>query len=63
MQEFNTQQRQLILEGLRYVRSSRRLAFREPLAPPDQTREGDIRMISELIAELSDSGEAAVTSR
>jgi hypothetical protein len=61
MQEFNTQQRELLLEGLRYLRSSRRLAFREPLAPPNEQREGDLRIISDLMLQLSDSNESTVS--
>ncbi len=63
MQEFSTHQRELLLEGLRYVRSSRRLAFREPLASPDEQREGDLRVISELMLQLSDSDESMVSAK
>lgn len=63
MQEFNTQQRELLLEGLRYIRSTRRLAFREPLAPVDEQRESDLRVISELMLQLSDSSESTVAAK
>ncbi len=63
MQEFSTHQRELLLEGLRYVRSSRRLAFREPLAPASEEREGDLRVISELMLQLTDSDESTVSAK
>lgn len=63
MQEFSTHQRELLLEGLRYVRSSRRLAFREPLAPANEEREGDLRVISELMLQLTDSDESTVSAK
>ena len=50
--ELNVQQRDLVMEGLRYIRSARRLAFREPLAPPDAKRESELREIAELLAQL-----------
>lgn len=50
--ELNGNQRELLLEGLRYLRSSRRYEFRDPLAPPDARREGDLRKIAELIDQL-----------
>lgn len=54
--ELTAQQRQLVLEGLRYVRSSRRFEFREPSAPRDERRETDLRVISELIGQLDEGG-------
>jgi len=54
--ELSAQQRELVLEGLRYVRSSRRLEFREPSAPRDQRRDADLRMVCELIGQLDPAG-------
>jgi hypothetical protein len=59
--ELTPQQRDLVLEGLRYVRSSRRFEFRETSAPPDERREGDLRMIGELMGQLDST--AAVPTR
>lgn len=50
--ELTQQQRDLVLEGLRYVRSSRRFEFRNPLAPRDERRDTDLRVIAELITSL-----------
>ncbi|MBI5758627.1 MAG: hypothetical protein HZA46_08925 [Planctomycetales bacterium] len=46
------QQRDLVLQGLRYIRSSRRLAFREPLAPPDTERDDELREIAFLMGQI-----------
>ncbi len=46
-------QRSLIVEGLRYLRSTRRYEFRDPLAPPDSGREQDIREIVGLLGQLN----------
>jgi hypothetical protein len=46
------QQRDLVLQGLRYIRSSRRLAFREPLAPPVAEREDELREIAFLMGQI-----------
>lgn len=51
--ELNPSQKELILEGLRYVRSSRKLAFRDPLAPPDQQREAELTQVAQLINRLN----------
>lgn len=53
--ELTSQQRDLVLEGLRYIRSARRLAFRDPLSPPDEKRESEIRQIVELMGQLDPS--------
>lgn len=53
--ELNKHQRDLLLEGLRYIRSTRRLAFRDPLAAPDAQRESELREIAGLMGQL-DSG-------
>ncbi len=50
--DLTEEQRTLVLEGLRYVRSSRKLAFRDPLAPPDPQREGDLRVVNSLLERL-----------
>jgi hypothetical protein len=50
--ELTRQQRDLVLQGLRYVRSSRRLEFREPLGPPDEQREADLREVAVLMSQL-----------
>lgn len=55
-----THQRDLILEGLRYIRSSRRYEFRDTSAPPDPRREGDLREISGLLGQLEPTSAAAV---
>jgi hypothetical protein len=44
-----------VLEGLRYIRSARRLAFRDPQAPPDEKRESELREIVELMGQLDPS--------
>jgi hypothetical protein len=50
--ELTPYQRDLVLEGLRYIRSSRRFEFRLPSSPPDERREGDLRAIGELMGQL-----------
>jgi hypothetical protein len=47
-----TQQRDLIVEGLRYLRSSRRYEFRDPLNPADARRDTDLREITGLMSRL-----------
>lgn len=59
--ELTPHQRDLVLEGLRYIRSSRRFEFRAPASPPDERREGDLRAIGELMGQLDP--EAASTTR
>lgn len=61
--EINAYQRDLLLEGLRYLRSSRRFEFREPLAPPDERREGDLREIACLMGQLDSSTGTAVSAQ
>lgn len=56
-------QRDLLMEGLRYVRSSRRFEFRETSASPDQVREGDIQEITGLLGQLESSSAASVSTR
>lgn len=53
--ELSGSQKELVLEGLRYVRSSRKLGFREPLAPPDEKREKDIVDVQNLIRQISET--------
>jgi hypothetical protein len=50
--DLTPRQRDLVLEGLRYVRSSRRLAFRDPLAPRDENRDAELRLVGELLTQL-----------
>jgi hypothetical protein len=50
--ELTEQQRDLVLEGLRYIRSSRRYEFREPLNPQNERRHADLRVIAELMGQL-----------
>jgi hypothetical protein len=50
--ELTEHQRDLVLEGLRYIRSARRYEFRETSAGRDERREADLRMISELMGQL-----------
>jgi len=54
--ELSAQQRDLVLEGLRYVRSARRLEFREPSAPRDPRRDADLRTVCDLIGQLDPAG-------
>jgi hypothetical protein len=56
--ELTQHQRDLVLEGLRYIRSSRRFEFREPSAGRDDRRETDLRTIAELMGQL-DPGSTA----
>ena len=51
--ELSPNQLELLQEGLRYVRSSRKLAFREPLEPQDPQREADLRQIKQLMDQLA----------
>lgn len=60
--ELTTQQRDLVLEGLRYIRSVRRLAFRDPMAPPDEKRDLELRQINELMGQLDSASPVAVRS-
>ena len=60
MVELSNNQRELLLEGLRYLRSSRRYEFREPLAPPDPRREDDLHEIAALMNQLGTGLEAPV---
>jgi hypothetical protein len=52
--ELSSSQKELVLEGLRYVRSSRKLGFRDPLAAPDEQREQDISTVQSLISRIID---------
>ncbi len=62
MQEFNTHERDLILEGLRFVRSARKLEFRPATAKPDPKRVADLEAIAELLSRLDGSGERATVT-
>ena len=59
--ELTPHERELVLEGLRCVRSSRRFEFRNPLAPPDDRRENDIRDLGLLIRRLEAGSSVAVS--
>ena len=64
--ELTPQQRDLVLEGLRYIRSSRRYEFREPSAGRDERRETDLRTIADLMGQLDPASavaSSAVSSR
>jgi hypothetical protein len=63
--ELTQHQRDLVLEGLRYIRSSRRYEFREPSEGRNERRETDLRTISELMGQLDPAAApgAAVSSR
>ena len=52
MLTINQKQRELLLEGLRYIRSCRRFEFRPTSAGPDPKREGDLKIIAELMQQL-----------
>lgn len=58
--DLNKYQRDLLLEGLRYLRSSRRFEFRETSAPPDPRRTGDLQEIAVLMNQLDSGAEAPV---
>ena len=61
--ELTPHQRELVLEGLRYIRSSRRFEFREPSAPRDERRESDLRTIAELMGQLDPTGAVPAPAR
>ncbi|MGQ0633769.1 MAG: hypothetical protein ACT4QC_04095 [Planctomycetaceae bacterium] len=61
--DLTRQQRDLVLEGLRYLRSSRRFEFREPAAPPDERRESDLRTIAELMEQLDSQSSLSAPAR
>ena len=61
--ELHGTEKDLILEGLRYVRSSRKLAFRDPLAAPDEQREADISAVQNLIKQINGEQPAQTGSR
>lgn len=50
--ELTDRQRELLLEGLRYIRSARRYESREPSEPRNEQREGDLREIAVLMSQL-----------
>jgi hypothetical protein len=61
--ELTQHQRDLVLEGLRYIRSSRRFEFREPSAGRDERRETDLRTISELMGQLDPAAAVPAAAR
>lgn len=61
--ELNKHQRELILEGLRYLRSSRRFEFRPTSAPPDPRRENDLQEIAGLMQHMEAASESPVQAR
>jgi hypothetical protein len=60
--ELTEHQRKLLLEGLRFVRSNRKLEFRDPLAAPSVERETDLRQVAQLMDRLIASGEPTAKS-
>jgi len=61
--ELTQQQRDLVLEGLRYIRSSRRYEFREPLNPQNEQRDADLRVIADLMGQLDSTPATPVRAR
>ena len=61
--ELNDVQKELVLEGLRYVRSARKLAFRDPLGSPDQQRESELVEVAQLINRLNGTETNSNTAR
>lgn len=61
--ELTARQRELILEGLRCVRNSRRFEFREPSQPVNQQREDDIRLIGDLLCQLEPAATTVVPAK
>lgn len=55
--ELTTEQKSLILRGLRYVRSSISMDCREPSAGSDTKRASQLREVDELVNELTGHGE------
>ena len=60
--ELTQHQRDLVLEGLRYIRSARRYEFREPSAGRDERRDTDLRTINELMGQLEPATAGAPVS-
>lgn len=50
--ELTQHQRELVLEGLRYIRSARRYEPREPSEGPNERRDTDLRTIASLMGQL-----------
>ncbi|MSR59896.1 MAG: hypothetical protein EXS05_20030 [Planctomycetaceae bacterium] len=61
--ELTPQQREIVLEGLRCVRNSRRFEFREPSDPANERRETDLRVVGELLGQLGPTVAATVPAR
>lgn len=61
--ELSRRQQELVLEGLRYIRSSRRFEFREPASGPDERRDTDLRMIADLMTHLDPEAVPATAAR
>ncbi|HVW01013.1 MAG TPA: hypothetical protein VHB77_11760 [Planctomycetaceae bacterium] len=61
--ELTDTQRELLIEGLRFVRSARKLAFRDPLASTDEQREADLRQVAALMDRLNAAPVAKSTSK
>jgi hypothetical protein len=57
------QQREILLRGLRFVRSAVALEFREPSPEVDNDRAVQYRTIGELVAQLEGARPAPSTSR
>jgi hypothetical protein len=61
--ELTDTQRELLIEGLRFVRSSRKLAFRDPLAAPDEQSEADLKQVAALMDRLNAARVAGASSK
>jgi len=60
--ELTQHQRDLLLEGLRYIRSARRYEFRESSTARDERRDSDLRTINELMGQLEPAASGAPVS-
>ena len=60
--ELTNQQRDLLLEGLRFVRSARKLGFRDPLEGPNAERDNDLRQVTQLMERLHVPSSSKVTA-
>ena len=61
--ELTAQQRDLVLEGLRYIRSSRRFEFRDPLNPQNERRNADLQIIAELMGQLDPAAASPASAK
>jgi hypothetical protein len=61
--DLNSQQRELLVEGLRHVRSARKYEFREASDAPDPRRANDLQAISDLMVQLEGKSASAPAPR